>query len=86
MIKVESKMKKKLREESKKFEMTYNHRKLLEYMMGWYWNVAKQQNLITNSDYDFLYNLWNNGVNTYDEKMKIRLNRIRNLYKETNTL
>ena len=55
-------------------------------MMGWYWTVAKQQELITPEDYDFLYNLWNNGVTSYDEKMKERLNKIRNLYKETNVL
>ncbi len=66
--------------------MTNDHRKLLEHMMGWYWNVGKQQNLITPSDYDFLYNLWNNGVTSYDDKMQNRLNKIRNLYIETNTL
>ena len=27
-----------------KYEMTNDHRKLLEHMMGWYWNVGKQQN------------------------------------------
>ena len=69
-----------------KFEMSNEHRKLLEHMMGWYWNVGKQQNLITPSDYDFLYNLWNNGVTSYDDKMQERLNKIRNLYIETNTL
>ena len=66
--------------------MTNDHRKLLEHMMGWYWNVGEQQNLITPSDYDFLYNLWNNGVTSYDDKMQERLNKIRNLYIETNTL
>ena len=71
---------------SQTFHMTHGHRKLLEHMMGWYWNVGKQQNLITQEDYDFLYELWNNGVNSYDEKMKVRLNKIRNLYKQTNTL
>ena len=70
----------------KQFEMTGAHRKLLEQMMGWYWSVAKQRELITPEDYDFLYNLWNNGVTSYDEKMKERLNKIRNLYKETNVL
>jgi|TARA_R110001592_G_scaffold119939_4_gene323601 hypothetical protein len=70
----------------KQFEMTGDHRKLLEQMMGWYWSVAKQRELITPEDYDFLYNLWNNGVTSYDEKMKERLNKIRNLYKETNVL
>ena len=69
-----------------KFEMTAKHRKLLEHMMGWYWTVGKQQNLITPEDYDFLYNLWNNGVTSYNKKMQKRLNIIRNLYKETNVL
>ena len=64
-----------------KFEMTAKHRKLLEHMMGWYWTVGKQQNLITPEDYDFLYNLWNNGVTSYDVVMKNRLNKIRELYK-----
>jgi hypothetical protein len=69
-----------------KFEMSNEHRKLLEHMMGWYWNIAKQHNLITPSDYDFLYNLWNNGVTSYNKEMQERLNKIRNLYIETNTL
>ncbi len=69
-----------------KFEMTTKHRKLLEHMMGWYWTVGKQQNLITPEDYDFLYNLWNNGVTSYDVVMKNRLNKIRELYKYTNVL
>ena len=69
-----------------KFQMTGKHRELLERMMGWYWNIAKQQELITQEDYDFLYEIWNNGVTSYDEKMQERLNNIRNLYKETNVL
>ena len=69
-----------------KYEMTNDHRKLLEHMMGWYWNVGKQQKLITPEDYNFLYNLWNNGVTSYNKKMQKRLNIIRNLYKETNVL
>ena len=69
-----------------KYEMTNDHRKLLEHMMGWYWTVGKQQNLITPEDYDFLYNLWNNGVTSYDVVMKNRLNKIRELYKYTNVL
>ncbi len=68
------------------YEMTNDHRKLLEHMMGWYWNVGKQQKLITPEDYNFLYNLWNNGVTSYNKKMQKRLNIIRNLYKETNVL
>jgi len=79
-------MKKHLKEEATKFEMTYDHRKLLEHMMGWYWNVGKPRNLISDTDYDFLYELWNNGVSSYDNKMKERLNKIRNLYKDNNTL
>ena len=71
---------------SQTLHMTHGQRILLEHMMGWYWNVGKQQNLITQDDYSFLYELWNNGVNAYDEKMKVRLNKIRNLYKQTNTL
>ena len=71
---------------SQTFHMTHGHRKLLEHMMGWYWNVGKQQKLITPEDYNFLYNLWNNGVTSYNKKMQKRLNIIRNLYKETNVL
>ena len=70
----------------KQFEMTGDHRKLLEQMMGWYWSVAKQRELITPEDYDFLYDIWNNGVTSYSKKMQERLNKIRNLYKETNVL
>ena len=55
-------------------------------MMVWYCTVGKHQNLITPEDYDFLYNLWNNGVTSYDVVMKNRLNKIRELYKYTNVL
>jgi hypothetical protein len=67
----------------KQFEMTGDHRKLLERMMGWYWSVAKQRELITLEDYNFLYEIWNNGVTSYSKKMQERLNRIRQLYTET---
>ena len=32
------------------------------------------------SDFDFMYSLWKNGVWEYDDKMRDRLNRIRDIY------
>jgi len=32
------------------------------------------------SDFDFMYSLWTNGVQQYDDKMRDRLNRIRDIY------
>ena len=49
-------------------------------------SIALHIDLISDTDYDFLYELWNNGVSSYDNKMKERLNKIRNLYKDNNTL
>jgi hypothetical protein len=50
--------------------------------MGWYWKVAHTHSLISKEDYEFIYKLWNNGVTTYDDKMQVRLNKIRNIYND----
>jgi len=32
------------------------------------------------ADYEFIYSLWRNGVDSYDDKMKERLNKLREIY------
>lgn len=65
------------------------HKLFLIKFMEWYWKC--QQNYdpyyildfnsnISIADYEFVYSLWRNGVNTYDAKMQERLNKIREIY------
>lgn len=63
-------------------EMTEEHRDGLKKIMEWYWKVAHTHNLISKEDYDFIYNIWNKGLNTYDDKMQKRLNKIREIYND----
>ena len=63
-------------------EMTKEHRDGLKLILGWYWKVAHTHSLISKEDYEFIYKLWNNGVTTYDDKMQVRLNKIRNIYND----
>tara|TARA_B110000977_G_scaffold16236_1_gene19941 strand:+ start:396 stop:620 length:225 start_codon:yes stop_codon:yes gene_type:complete len=65
---------------TKRMEMTNEHRDGLKSIMEWYWRVGNARNLISKEDYEFLYKLWNNGVTTYDDKMQVRLNKIREIY------
>ena len=39
---------------------------------------------VTLEDYEFMYSLWKNGVHSYDDEARNRLNRIRNIYLNTN--
>tara|TARA_B110000285_G_C14644042_1_gene388864 strand:- start:77 stop:286 length:210 start_codon:yes stop_codon:yes gene_type:complete len=63
-------------------EMTRKHRDGLKLIMEWYWKVAHTHDLISKEDYEFVYNLWNNGVITYGDKMQERLNKIREIYND----
>jgi len=62
--------------------MTDAHRKGLQRIMEWYWKVAHTNNLISKSDYELVYELWNNGVTTYGKHLQERLNRIREIYND----
>jgi hypothetical protein len=57
--------------------------------MEWYWKSMQNTNAnfilgfqsdISIADYEFIYSLWRNGLNTYDTKMKERLNKLREIY------
>jgi len=69
-----------------KYQFTEETRDLLPKMMGWFWNTFDERKFldfgVTMEDFDFMYNLWKNGVNQYDDKMRDRLNQIRNIYAE----
>lgn len=69
-----------------KYQFTEETRDLLPKMMGWFWNKFDERKFldfdVSMEDFDFMYNLWKNGVNQYDDKMRDRLNQIRNIYAE----
>ncbi len=60
--------------------MTEKHRTLLEDIMKWYWEEGKDH--ITRQDYEFVYDLWNHGVNVYGSNIQKRMNTIRDKYIE----
>jgi hypothetical protein len=68
-------------------EFTDKQKDLLLELMGWFWLTFRKRGFldfgVTVSDFDFLYSLWTNGVNHYDDKMKDRLNKIRDIYLKT---
>lgn len=66
--------------ESFSFEMTPVKKKLLRNLLSWYWTSGWERNLITNSDYQFIYDIHNNGLVMYSVDIQERLNRIREIY------
>jgi hypothetical protein len=57
--------------------------------MEWYWKSMQNDNPnfilqfhvdVSIADYEFIYSLWRNGVDSYDDKMKERLNKLREIY------
>jgi hypothetical protein len=72
----------------RKYEFTDATRELLPKLLEWYWkryNYDLNIKLgVTLEDYEFMYSLWKNGVHSYDDETRNRLNRIRNIYLNTN--
>lgn len=64
------------------------HKEFFVKFMQWYWSEHLNPNRIvkdvTISDYEFIYTLWKNAVPYYDEKMKQRLNKLREIYLNNN--
>jgi|TARA_R110000796_G_scaffold85634_1_gene185710 hypothetical protein len=72
-------------------QFTDEHKVFFMKFMEWYWKsrqntntnfILKFQVEVTISDYEFIYSLWKNGVNSYNDKMQNRLNKLRNIYIE----
>ena len=67
-----------------KHEFTDETRDSLPLLMGWFWTTFHERKFLDFgldiSDFDFMYSLWTNGVQQYDDKMRDRLNRIRDIY------
>lgn len=70
---------------------TFNnqHKEFFIKFMEWYWKSMQNtdpnfiigfRSDISISDYEFIYTLWRNGVDSYDEPMQKRLNEIREKY------
>ena len=70
---------------------TFNdqHKEFLIKFMEWYWKSMQNtdpnfiigfRSDISIADYEFIYSLWRNGVDTYDEPMQKRLNDLRGKY------
>jgi hypothetical protein len=72
-----------------KYEFTDETRALLPKMMGWFWTTFDERNFldfgVSIEDFNFMYDLWKNGVWKYDDKMRDRLNHIRDIYLKMNT-
>lgn len=61
-------------------EMTTEKRNGLKKIMEWYWKFGNTEHIISNSDYEFVYNLYNNGLSFYGNEIQERLNEIREKY------
>ena len=52
--------------------------------MGWFWTTFDERKFldfgVSIEDFNFMYDLWTNGVWKYDDKMRDRLNSIRDIY------
>lgn len=66
-----------------------NHKLFFVKFMEWYWKSMQNMNPdfliefrtnVTIMDYEFIYSLWRNGVDSYDESMQYRLNKLREIY------
>lgn len=61
-------------------EMTLERKQLLVNIMAWYWLHANEYDLISLSDYEFVYDIWKHGLSFYGSSVQGRLNKIRNVY------
>ena len=61
-------------------EMTPERKELLRDIMKWFWEIGERDNLISTSDYEFVYDIWFNGLGFYNSDVKNRLINIRNIY------
>lgn len=66
-----------------------NHKLFFAKFMEWYWKSMQNDNPnfilgfhadVSIADYEFIYSLWRNGVDSYDDTMKERLNKLRGIY------
>lgn len=64
----------------KKQEMTLERKETLSKIMGWFWARGNTERLISKSDYEFVYDIWNNGLSYYGTNVQERLNKIRAIY------
>lgn len=55
-------------------------------LIRWYWNDAVEERLITKSDFDFLYSLWESGISIYADDVQHRLNTIRDVYNKNKSI
>jgi hypothetical protein len=65
-----------------KFKMTLEKKQNILKMISWYWfcKLNEEPNHIRHNDYLFLYELWLNSLEVYDEEVQTRLNKIVNIY------
>ena len=71
-----------------KHEFTDETRDLLPKLMGWFWATFDERKFldfgVSIDDFNFMYELWTNGVLMYDDKIRDRLNHIRDIYVKMN--
>lgn len=63
-----------------KNEMTLERKQFLSKLMAWYWLNGNPHNLISKSDYEFIYDIYDAGLSFYNEDVQTRLNGIRTIY------
>lgn len=63
-------------------QMTEERKEVITTLIKWYWNHAQKRNLITLSDFNFLYDIWESGISIYGTELQERLNSIREIYLE----
>ena len=62
--------------------MTDDRKVGLYTLIQWYWDEAQPKHLLHTSDFEFMYELWRNGVSFYAPHIQKRLNKIREIYYE----
>lgn len=63
-----------------KHDMTPGRSTVLKDIMEWYWKFGEPKNLISKADYEFVYDIWNNGLSYYGNEIQKRLKKIRKIY------
>ena len=68
-------------------KMTLDKKKYILQLISWYWLCKYHgEDYITHSDYQFLYQLWHNSLEMYNEDIQERLNEIVNIYNKNNDI
>ena len=66
-----------------KNEMTWEKKQAIVEIIKWYWDtVDRNEAVLSKSDFEFLYDLWEASLEYYNTEVQTRLNQIRDIYIE----